>query len=797
MNHRYLLLTPLLTSLFLFGGCATYKQLKPKAPLSPVEQGYLEIKQEQKEFELKKNNKYYIAYPAAQDNNFYLILNIADKSKLRSSATAELLKESKPGVKLPDESPYPDTISAYPVGKSASVYYWLIDTVPADMVLKVKYRYVPQWRYKFETHHTRFRATFQQNLVDRKVYKGISSAASLNGFNYPLAMDTIGKHSAKLDKLHAELLAIENIFPASILNSKDVAYQNYVTLKKELEEEIAFQNNFRATLEFFYLEEQSKGNPFEFLARIENFIGYFANKQRYADNVLNTAKTIMNTRLAELPAAYDQRLTIKDDAKILNADYFRLAQLGRINALYDSMGTSITPELALLSKFVIDFNTKSAIVLVLRDSLDKIVKDVSEGPAMPGDDFFRSIVERMNTLGKSAPTPIDAAYGKYQSFKCATALNLIISQLKTDGAKLMTGYQQAESVVAQVNGFKARTDYASMITVLRQNMGLQFLIDKYRDLDRISVSEQTRAITSMLESGGWPQAETALQKLHTDQNFLNPSGIIAQKESAVRDLEDSLYTRVERLTRTKVNQFCEEKISVLENVDSLYSDSVFLPTYNITFSSGSAKKLVDRKNQLVTDLAKLKENEFPAKAIKLLYEQFIKNPDDNGVLKARAIVTHSKHYTGTDKDLKIRVAEVNPLLPKLISKPTDYRRIFVMPVTDNRRGKNKYVFRINVNIPTEAMFPVYDVNVKLPKEVAQNAAASQWFDEMLLNKKQLKNEGRFTITAPGPANEYECQITPVQMNKDQNNILEVSFTYPAFKVFSVSAMVQKPIIKKN
>jgi hypothetical protein len=37
----------------------------------------------------------------------------------------------------------------------------------------------------------------------------------------------------------------------------------------------------------------------------------------------------------------------------------------------------------------------------------------------------------------------------------------------------------------------------------------------------------------------------------------------------------------------------------------------------------------------------------------------------------------------------------------------------------------------------------------------------------------------------------------VQMNKDQNNILEVNFTYNAFKVFIVSVMVQKPIIKKN
>ena len=54
-------------------------------------------------------------------------------------------------------------------------------------------------------------------------------------------------------------------------------------------------------------------------------------------------------------------------------------------------------------------------------------------------------------------------------------------------------------------------------------------------------------------------------------------------------------------------------------------------------------------------------------------------------------------------------------------KPADYRRVFALPVTDRTRGKNKYVVRLNVDIPTEAAFPVYDVNIKLPKEVAERS----------------------------------------------------------------------------
>jgi hypothetical protein len=193
----------------------------------------------------------------------------------------------------------------------------------------------------------------------------------------------------------------------------------------------------------------------------------------------------------------------------------------------------------------------------------------------------------------------------------------------------------------------------------------------------------------------------------------------------------------------------------------------------------------------------MKQFEFPAKAIRLLYEQFVRTPDDNGVLKARAIIAHSRHYAGDDKEIKMRVSEVDPLLAKWITKPTEYRRVFVIPVTDNQKGKNKYVVRFNIKIPTEAMFPVYDVNIKLPKEVAQDAAAAQWYDEISLNGKQLKNEGRFTITAPMASNNYECQITPVQMNKDTKNFLELVFHSAGFKVLQVSVTVQKPIIKKN
>ncbi|MGD9202389.1 MAG: hypothetical protein PVI26_12555, partial [Chitinispirillia bacterium] len=115
----------------------------------------------------------------------------------------------------------------------------------------------------------------------------------------------------------------------------------------------------------------------------------------------------------------------------------------------------------------------------------------------------------------------------------------------------------------------------------------------------------------------------------------------------------------------------------------------------------------------------------------------------------------------------------------------------------NNSGINTYISRLIIRIPTEAKFPVYDVNIKLPSEIAKNAATKQWYEQITLNKKILKNEGRFTISAPTASNDYECQVTPVRMDKDMNNLLEVKFKHKSFKVFTASVMVQKPIIKKN
>jgi hypothetical protein len=772
--------------------------LKPKPELSFAEQGYIELKNDKKDFELRKEKKYFIQFPAPKEDHFYIVLNIPFKKKVTSYFTNSFVDKKTVGAKLADETPFPDTVSVYPVDTKSAAFYWMIETGSEDhLMLKMKYRYAPQWRFKFETKHSEYKEILAKNVVDRSAYKGVGTTTKLDGFNFATAMDTIKRHEAALEAVYKELLAIESIFPKSILNSTDEAYQNYKVLRSKLEDEMNFQKAYLAALDFFNKEAACRGNPDGFFERLDDFTAYFGKKSMLASNVLSESQRKLKNRIDEVMPFLSMRLSGKEDAAAFDPKIYFTASLPKLKELLEKADMGVPPDLTLMTKYVSDFDTKSKTVSALKDTLDRIGKDVKAGPQFPADDFFKNVVTRMTAVQNAVPTKIDDQYGKYQGYKSSQALNAELAKLTADAAQHLGESRQAEALVQQLNIMKQQNDYGSMESLLLSNKHLGFVLDKYKDLDKMSIDQQSKNIRTALSNTAWQLAESGLKKLHADQNFLNPAAMLPLKESVVRELEESLYNTIERVTRDRVNKFCEEKVSVLENVDSLYTDSVFLPVYDVKFSSGSQNHLIQKKEALVADLAKMKDYDFPAKAIKLCYEQFMKNPDDNGVLKARAVVTHGNHYKGDDRDLKIRIAECNPQSAKKITKPKDYRRVYALPITDNRKGKNKYYVRLNVDIPTDANFPVYDVNIKLPKEISQNAATTQWYDEILLNKKPLKNEGRFTISSPSAANDYECQITPVQMNKDQNNILEINFTHHSFKAFPVSVMVQKPIIKKN
>lgn len=776
--------------------CAPYKQLQPKPVLTPAEQGYIELKNNKKDFVLKKEKKYFILFPATSEENFYLVITNKNKKSMTSYLSKELADKKIPGEKITDDSET-DTQSVFALPKGGAGYYFFIEGITAELPLTIDYRYTPQWRFKFENKHKLYNDILAGNRVDRKTYESIGQGRHLEGMNHAKEITIVKKHREAIGEVYKQLLAIESIFPASILKSQDEAYLNYKKLKSEIENEIAFQDAYLATLSFFLTEFSSRGNPLELVKAVESFITFFGGKDKIAPAAVSEASEVLKGRLVEIVPFYNQRLKGKNDARPFEQETYFVKELLRVEELCKLAGIPISQDYAALAAFVRSFDAAATALAAAQDSLAKIGSYVDADKNMPVDDFFKPVVSRTQNARNTVPKPLGEGYGDYSDYNCAEKLDAqIISFTQKIDADL-AGFREADVLIPSLNVLKAQKDYSTMLGLLKQKSHLTFLVAKYAPLDKMSVEEQSGQISEALGTKNWPAAEQRLRRLHEDVNFLNPAEILPVKKAVVEEYEDSLYTMIDRYSRARINKFVEEHYTTVENVDSLYTDSVFLPAYDVTFSSGSHSELIQRKNDLVAHLARMKENEFPAKAITLLYNEFTKRPNDNGVLKARAIVTHGSYYKGSDKQTKIRIAECDPLSMKWIVKPTDYRRIFALPVTTSRGGKNKYMVRINVDIPTEANFPVYDVNIKLPEEIARNAASEQWYDKITLNKKELKNEGRFTISAPTAANNYECQITPVQMNKGKGNILEITFFHKSFKVHPVSIMVQKPIIKKN
>jgi hypothetical protein len=304
-------------------------------------------------------------------------------------------------------------------------------------------------------------------------------------------------------------------------------------------------------------------------------------------------------------------------------------------------------------------------------------------------------------------------------------------------------------------------------------------------------------VATELRTRTWPSAETQLRQLHEAPIYTDNPEITTQKSVLVKRFESDIFEGVKSASHQRIDAFIAAHPVAIDNVPLLYADSAFLPVYQLTFSSVGAGDLLQKKRQIDSYLENIKFNQFPESSIKSIYADFSRNSRDRGVEKARAIVEHGKYYRGEDKQVKGLITECDVEAAKWVVRPAEYRKLFALPVTSNRQGANEYMFRIRLQIPSEAQFPVFDINLKLPQEIAEKSGQEQWYQAITIDKKPLKNEGRFRITSPSAINNYEVLISPVQMDKEGKNILEVRFKYPGFRVFEVSAMAQVPLIRKN
>ena len=788
MRNKMKRLSLLFISVLFLLRCAAYKELKPKPELTSLSKDFIELKNDKKQFELDKDKKYFITFPAAPAENYYLVLTIGDKQNLHTYLTDTFDDGKGRIIEIPDESSAPQQQSVYAVDNSVQKFYWVVDLVKKELVLKMQYRYVEQWRYQFENKYQSFRQTFEDNKIDSSGFRALGSSFDLQQYDFNSKIARLQNSSAALTGMQNELKAIEAIFPVSVKNTTDQAYQDYLSIKKKLNDEIQFQTDYAFVLQLFgHLQESAPA----FVKNVGQYQTFFENQAAYPQEIGARLTEETADMLPKTASYYNIKLKSKKDAKKIKIPIGALKNLIKTAQILPAQSFNS------FAVFVQAFNAKSTSLNKAEQTFAEIKQSVDGSRTMPSNLFFNKIITRLSKLQYQLPSAGSKAYHAYSGYACVGAQNRAVKRLRRKVKSLLEKYRYADTLIPKINAYKAQKKYSAMLRLIKKNSGLPFLKSLYKDLDLLTLNTHKKNLKQALKMQDWARAEQTLRSLSSEKNFLNPKNSVPKKNKIAAAFDDSLYNKITRISLARANALMNENSGTVNGVEELYQSAAFLPVYEPTFSVKGNGAAQTRIKNLYGKLNRIKEIEFPQKAISRLYKEFTLDPDDNGVLKARAVVTHGKHYQGSDAKIKTRIGECDPWASKWITKAKTYRKVFALPVTTKPNGSNAYVFRMNIRIPTKAKFPVYDLNIKLPKAIARYAASARWYDKILLNKKVVKNEGRYTVTAPTAANNYEFQITPIRMSGKGDNVLEIHFTHKSFKAFQISVMAQKPIIKKH
>jgi len=766
--------------------CGPYKELKPKPEITAIETDYLPLAKGDETFEVKKEKNYHVKFPAIQRDDYYLVVKVPEDDAVDFYLTRQLDKK-QPMIRVNDASEENDGLGVYTLDNTVPTYFWIVDNVTRDTRMNSEYRYVPIWRYKSETLQESLSATLVDNRVDRQVFESLGTAISSSDLDISGELRDVRSKTDRLLGAKGQLQDVENLIPQSMQDNNDANYINYLKLKRNVEDELSFQGQYRTVLQLFQQTDGSQNDVNGFVEAIPNLKQFFENASQYPPNVVEEAQKAISNRLSTLGQDYDANLRSKGDTSPITFP------VEDAKALYRATGRSADSRFNNMIDYIERFNANVEAVKNADAEISAVEAELRKEQQWPNDSFYPSLTRRLDRL----KMPREESYGSYGSYAATRSLNREAA-LKADRIQRMRNdMSRAAQVVSSINRSRSSNDYQSIIQLLKNNRDLSFLLNQYPDLDRLSLERYETSLNELIAAGNWESSERKLRDLSADQDFINYAKIAPDKTRLLKSAEEKLVNGIEAASKERARSFMNDNLSTYTNVAALYENEAFDPVYQMTFSAGGSNILAQRNEQLRAALDKVKFEQFPKSAIERLYRDFTSNINDNGVLRARAVVDHSKNYKGNERKVLNLIAECAPLIPKYLGSPKTYRKLYVVPVNDKQASTNEYMFRVNIQIPSDAKFPVFDVNMKLPRELAKDAETEQWYKSITLNKKPLKNEGRFSITAPTSGNNYECQITPLQVNKEGQNILEVRFNHTAYKVLEVSVMAQRTIIRKN
>lgn len=773
-------------------GCSTFKELEPDPELSPLEKGYIQLKDDDENFELEKDGKYFIKFPKAVEKNFYLILSTNLKGEIGTYFT-DFFDDGKGEIKkISDESNGIDSLLVYKIGQDKEFYYWVIENVKKDLLLTMNYRYSPIWRFKFEVKYEEYKSILEENKTDKKVYNSINENYNFNNFNFDKEISLLDLRKKNIEAMNKELADLEDIFPNDMANSSDIAYKNYLELKSEVKNELYFNKNYRLVLTSFRASEENGNNMDGFLGGVNDMLELVSNPNRFSQDIIEKAKNDFSSKLSKSYTYFNSLINNKNDIRPFELK----ADINEVDKLYRMCSKNIPVEFTDVVNYISKFNTQAEKMSIYYDKESEMKTRFKNTPSYPDNSFYPNMLKLMREMKSIVPADETSSVGRFANYNCTNLMSNAITSAKRNTVRLELGFQVAELLVPKLNNLKRDEQYKDMINMLNENRELDYLLNQYSGIDNLYIDQQKGIVKNNLTKYGFGKAENTLRQLFNEKVFVFPNNVEKKKNAVVEQYEEELYDAVKRMSKVSVDSFVARNQMTITNVKALYQDSSFVPVYQLSFSSKGSNDLAQKRAQIQDYLDNMKYHQLPESAVKNIYNDFVRNINNKGVEKVRAIVEHGRYYKGTDKSIKTIIDECDVNTAKWITKPMDYREVYVAPVTTNK-GTNEYMFKLRLQIPSDAQFPVFDINIKLPDEIAKNANKEQWYEKITINNKLIKNEGRVKITAPVSSNGFEAQISPVQMDKDGKNILEVRFKYPGFKIFKVSVMAQKPIIKKN
>ena len=540
-----------LFALFLTG-CAAYQELQPDPEIVSKEGQYLPIKNGDENFVMKKGDKYVIHFPRPDKNDFYLVL--VGKSKplqysylenYFNAAIESTLTQSfgfKEGTvkKIFDVNPVSDSITVYPIDSLSGAYSWLIDTVKQETELAVRYRYVHQWRYKFENDYDKYREILSENTVDRTVYNAIDANYNTDAIDFDRLITNATPKNKNLKSMYEEMLKLEKVFPPDIKGSGDTAYSTYITFRANVNDELLFQNNYLAILSNLKEEKDTRIHIVSFLKAAPGFTNFLTDSKRFPARINEKIKRIFFPRLYEILPYYNELVKISED----NYDIGSRHELDYAPQLFKACNVDIPDDLANLITFFHKYNEERDALLAVDNNLTNLSTMIENLSGRPDKSFYRAALAALEKTKNMLPESEAGKVEKYGKYKCAVMLDhknnsatMFVESLSGQIYSLHVLDEklgEIDSMFKQTLAWPSDTFY----TVAQKNMedienslpkSLQAQIDPYSD-SKIAVwakkrlTNETTQIKDLLQR--YQIAEEIVPQINTLRKQENYRGII-------------------------------------------------------------------------------------------------------------------------------------------------------------------------------------------------------------------------------------------------------------------------------